>query len=129
MAISWHHPFRGHSWALRIDEQKLANKTTVQSSTAQPQVDPIVLDSSSSILLVPFFWMIKFSGVLLERKGELMIVNRNGDENGASTVKGGGFVWKVWARQQFQCRGVIDLDFLIDQEGSMLWHRRKKKLL
>ncbi len=76
----------------------------------------------SSMLLVPFFWMIKFSGVLLERKEELMVVNSNGDENYASTVKGEAFVWKEWARQQFQCRGVINLDFLIDQEGSMVWH-------
>ena len=72
----------------------------------------------SSMLLVPFFWMIKFSGVLHERKGELMFINSNGDENGARTVKGGAFVWKEWVRLQFQCRGVINLDFLIDWEGS-----------
>jgi hypothetical protein len=83
-----------------------------------------------SILLVPLFWMIKFSGVLQERKEELMIVNGNGDD-GASTIKEGAFLWKVsWARLQFQCRGVIkNLDFLIDREGSMVWRRRKKKLL
>ena len=85
------------------------------------------------MLLVPFGWMIKFSGVLHEHKGELMILNSNGDENGALTVKGGAFVWSgvrnKWARLQFQCRGVINLDFLIDREGSMVWHRRKKKLL
>jgi hypothetical protein len=43
-----------------------------------------------SILLVPLFWMIKFSGVLQERKEELMIVNGNGD-GGALTIKGGPF--------------------------------------
>jgi hypothetical protein len=48
---------------------------------------------SSSMLLLPSFWMIKFSGVLHELKGELLILNRNADENGALTVKGGGFVW------------------------------------
>jgi hypothetical protein len=79
------------------------------------------------MLLVPFFWVIKFSGVLREHKEELMIVNSNGDENGDSAVKGGAFVWKEWARRQFQCRGVINLDFLIDWE--MVWRRRKKKLL
>jgi hypothetical protein len=78
------------------------------------------------MLLVPFFWMIKFSGVLLECKEELMIVNSNGDE---LMVKGGAFVWKEWARQQFQCMGAINLDFLIGWEGSMVWCRRKKKLL
>jgi hypothetical protein len=41
---------------------------------------------SSSMLLVPFFWVIKFSCVLLEHKEELMIVNSNGDENGDSSV-------------------------------------------
>ena len=76
-----------------------------------------------------FFWMIKFSGVLHESKGELMILNSNADKNGSSMVKGGAFVWKEWVRLQFQCRGVINLDFLIDREGSMVWHRRKKKLL
>ena len=81
------------------------------------------------MLLVPFFWMIKFSGVLHEHKGELMILNSNADKNGSLAVKGGGFVWKEWVRLQFQCRGVINLDFLIDREGSMVWHRRKKKLL
>ncbi len=83
----------------------------------------------SSMLLLPFFWMIKFCGVLHERKGELMILNSKADKNRASMVKGGAFVWKEWARLQFQCRGVINHDFLIDQEGSMVWHRRKKKLL
>jgi hypothetical protein len=73
--------------------------------------------------------MIKFRGVLHERKGELMILSSNADKNGVSTVKGGAFVWKEWARLQFQCRGVINLDFLIDREGSMAWCRRKKKLL
>jgi hypothetical protein len=74
--------------------------------------------------------MIKFSGVLLESKEELMVFNSNGDENCASTVKWEAFVWKEWARQQFQSRGVIKLDFcLIDWEGSMVWHRRKNKLL
>ena len=34
--------------------------------------------------------MIKFSGVLQERKEELMIVNGNGD-GGALTIKGGPF--------------------------------------
>ena len=83
-----------------------------------------------SMVLVPSFWIIKFSGaVLLERKEELMIVNSNGDENYASTVKGEAFVWKEWTRRQFQCRGVIYLDFLIDREGSRVWQRRKKKLL
>ena len=76
---------------------------------------------SSSMLLVPFFWVIKFSCVLLEHKEELMIFNSNGDKNGALMVKGGAFVWKEWARMQFQCRGVINLDFLIDREGSMVW--------
>jgi hypothetical protein len=33
------------------------------------------------MLLVPFFWVVKFSGVLMEGKEELMIVNSNGDEN------------------------------------------------
>ena len=75
----------------------------------------------SSMLLVPFFWMIKFSGVLHKHKGEMMIVNSNGDENGALMVKGGAFVWKEWARLRFQCRGVIKLDFLIDWEGSMVY--------
>ncbi len=57
-------------------------------------MDPIVIVLDGSMLQHadgPFFWMIKFSGVLhYERKGELMILNSNGDENGASTVKGGG---------------------------------------
>ena len=83
----------------------------------------------SSMLLFPFFWIIKFRGVLHERKGDLMILHSNADENGALTFKGGAFVWKEWARLQFQCRGVINLDFLIDREGSMAWCRRKKKLL
>ena len=74
----------------------------------------------SSMLLVPFFWMNKFSGVLLERKEELMILNSNADKNGSLAVKGGGFVWTEWVRLQFQCRGVINLDFLIDWEGSMV---------
>jgi hypothetical protein len=81
------------------------------------------------MLLVTFFWMIKLSGVVLEHKGELMIVNSNRDENYASTVKRVAFVWKEWARPQFQCRGVIDLDFFINRDGSMVWCRRKKKLL
>ena len=42
------------------------------------------------MLLLPFFWMIKFSGVLHERKGELMILNSNVDMKRAPTVKGGG---------------------------------------
>jgi hypothetical protein len=83
----------------------------------------------SCMLLVPFFWVVKFSGVLMEGNEELMIVNSNGDENYSSTVKGEAFVWKEWARWQFQCRGVINLDFLIDWEGSMVWCRRKKKVL
>jgi hypothetical protein len=81
------------------------------------------------MLLFPFFWIIKFRGVLHERKGDLMILHSNADENGALTFKGGAFVWKEWARLQFQCRGVINLDFLIDGEGIMAWCRRKKKLL
>ena len=82
------------------------------------------------MLLLPFFWMIKFSGVLHELKGELLILNSNADKNRALTVKGGGFVWKEWAKLQFQWRGVINLDFLIDPERtSMVWRRRKKKLL
>jgi hypothetical protein len=72
------------------------------------------------MLLVPSFWMIKFSCVLHERNGELMILNSTADEDGASTVKGGAFVWNEWARLQFQCRGMINLDFLIDHEGSMV---------
>ncbi len=47
-------------------------------------------------MLLPFFWMIKFSGVLHDRKGELMILNSNADKNEASTVKGGASVWKEW---------------------------------
>ncbi len=35
-------------------------------------------------------------------------------------VKGGAFVWKEWARLQFQYRGVFNLDFLIDREGSVV---------
>ena len=60
----------------------------------------------------------------------VMIVNCNEDD-GASTIKGGAFVWKMsWARLQFQCRGVIkNLNFFIDPEGSMVWRRRKKTLL
>ena len=83
----------------------------------------------SCMLLVLLFWIIKFSGVLHEHKGELMILNSNADKNGSSMVKGGAFVWKEWVRLQFQCRGVINLDFLIDQEGSMMWCRRKKSRL
>ncbi len=47
--------------------------------------------------------MIKFSGVLQERKEKLMIVNSNGDKNIVLMVKGGAFVvlWKEWARLQF----------------------------
>ena len=48
----------------------------------------------SSMLLVPFLWMIKFSGVLLERKEEMMIVNSSGDPNDALAVKGGGLCGK-----------------------------------
>ncbi len=82
------------------------------------------------MLLVPSFWMINFSGaVLLEHnQEEMMIVNSNGDENYASTTKGEACVWKEWARQQFQCRWVINLDFLIDREGSMVCRRRKTNL-
>jgi hypothetical protein len=82
------------------------------------------------MLLVPFFWMIKFSGVLQEHKEELMILNNNhGIENGASMIKGGAFVWNEWIRLQVQYGGAINLDFLIDWEGSMVWRRRKKKQL
>lgn len=81
------------------------------------------------MLPLPFFWMIKFSGVLHERKGELMILNSKADKNEASAVKGGAFMWKEWVRLQFLYRGVSNLNFMIHREGSMMWHRRKKKLL
>ena len=58
-----------------------------------------------------------------------MILNSNADKNRSLAVKGGAFVWKEWVRLQFQCRGVINLDFFIDQEWSMVWRRRKKQLL
>ena len=79
------------------------------------------------MLLVPFLWMIKFSGVLLERKEEMMIVNSIGDPNDALTVKRETFVWQEWARRQYQCRGVINLDFWINLERSVVGCRRKKK--
>jgi hypothetical protein len=81
------------------------------------------------MLLLPFFWRIQFSGVLLERKEELMIVNSNGDEKCSSAVKGWAFVWKEWASRHFQYSVVINLEFSIDWEGSMVWHGRRKKLL
>jgi hypothetical protein len=38
----------------------------------------MVLDGSMhSMLLLPFFWMIQLSGMLLESTEELMIVNSN----------------------------------------------------
>jgi hypothetical protein len=80
-----------------------------------------------SILLVPFFW-IKSSGA-----EELTIVNSNcnGDENGASAIKGGTFLWRMRLGQgcSFYVGGAIqNLDFFIDRVGSLVWHRRKKKM-
>ncbi len=101
---------------------KLAKKNdrvTVNNAACLGRLIPLFwMLLCSSMMLVPFFWMIKFSGVLHECKEELMIVNGNGSK---TTIKGGGSVWKEWARLQFQCRGVINLDFLIDREGSMVW--------
>ncbi len=73
---------------------KPANKNNLDNATCLGLGRPIplfwmVLCSSIGMLLVPFFWMIKLSGGLHERKKELMILNSNGDENGASAVKGG----------------------------------------
>jgi hypothetical protein len=127
MAISWHCPCQGHRRALRIDAR------TTPDPIAARKIAIFWMVLCSSMLLVPSFWMIKFIDVLLERKIELMIVNSNGYENHASTLQGEAFVWKEWARRQFQCRGqgAINLDFLIEREGSMVmvWNRREKKLL
>ena len=79
---------------------KLAKKNdraTVDSSSYIGRLLPLSwMVLCSSMLLVPSFWMIKFSNaVLLERKEELMIVISNGYEDYALTVKGETFVWKV----------------------------------
>jgi hypothetical protein len=79
-----------------MNEQRLIPLLPAKSAKNH-EVDPIILDGSMQQHAGgPFLWMIKFSGTLLERKEELMIVNSNGDENRASMVKGGAFVWEEW---------------------------------
>jgi hypothetical protein len=117
-----------------LPHAKLAKKndcTTIDGSTCLGRLIPLFwVVLCSCMLLISNFWMIKFIGVMLASKEELMAVNNNGDENYAPTVKWEACAWKKWARWQFQCRAVINLHFcLIDWEGSMVWSRRKKKLL
>jgi hypothetical protein len=55
--------------------------TVLDGSMQQHAAGPILMDD-------------KFSGVLLERKEEMMIVNSSGDQNYALAVKGGGLCGK-----------------------------------
>ena len=44
------------------------------------------------MLLLPFFWMMKFSGVLHERNGELTLLKSKADKNKNGGVKGSTWV-------------------------------------
>jgi hypothetical protein len=58
-------------------EQRLIPLLPAKSAKIH-EVDPIVFDGSMQQNAGgPFLWMIKFNGTCLERKEELMIVNRN----------------------------------------------------
>ena len=63
---------------------------------------------------------------LLEHRGDPM-VHDDGDRSSASKVKGGIMAYNGWKSRQVEHSGVIGLCCVIDQEGSMVWCRRKKK--
>ena len=74
--------------------------------------------------------MVQCCGVLmglLEHRGD-PVVHDDGDRSSASKVKGGrnGVHW-VGENRQFEHHiEVINLDCMIDREGSLVWCRRKK---
>ena len=64
---------------------------------------------------------------LLEHRGD-PVVHDDEDRSIASKVKGGGDCvhWVGESRQFEHHSGVINLDCMIDWEGSLVWRRQKK---